>query len=68
MFVAMCICMCVYAEDVPSDQVLGVVTDTNIVWEIKAVLPVDYLPIDVSSIFRAERGPADETLKHNCAE
>lgn len=32
------------------------------------MLPVDYLPIDVSSIFRAERGPADETLKHNCAE
>lgn len=62
--------MCARArvEDVPSDQVLGVMTNTNVIREIEAVLPIDYLAIDVSSILRAERGPANETLKHYCAE
>lgn len=32
------------------------------------MLPVDYLAIDIPSILRAEWGPADETLKHNCAK
>lgn len=62
------VCVCARVEDVPSDQMLGVMTNTNVVREIEAVLPIDYLAIDVPSILRAEWGPADETLKHNCAK
>lgn len=42
--------------------------NTNVVREIEAVLPVDYLPVDISPVFRAKGGPADETLEHDCTK
>jgi hypothetical protein len=55
-------------RNVPPNQVLSVVAYPNVVREIEAVLPIDYLPVDVSPVLRAKRGPADETLEHDCAE
>lgn len=58
--------MCKCVENVPSDQVLGILAYSNVVREIEAMLPIDYLPVDVSPVFCAEWGPADETFEHDC--
>jgi hypothetical protein len=55
-------------ENIPPNQVLGVVSYSNVIGEIEAVLPVDYLAVYIPSVFGAKWGPADETLKHDCAE
>lgn len=55
-------------DNIPPNQVLGVVANSNVIREIEAVLPIDYLPVYVPPILCAERGPADEAFKHDCAE
>lgn len=53
---------------VPSDQVLSIMAYSNVVREIQTMLPVDYLPVDVSPVFCTKWGPADEALEHDCPE
>lgn len=55
-------------ENIPPNEMLSVVAYPNVVREIETVLPIDYFPVDVPPILRAERGPADKAFKHDCAE
>lgn len=54
--------------NIPPNEMLSVVAYPNVVREIEAVLPIDYLPVYVPPVLCAKRGPADKALKHDCAE
>lgn len=53
---------------VPSYEVFGVVTDVDVIREVKALLPANNLAVDVLPVLCAEGRPAYETLKHDRAE
>lgn len=53
---------------VPSDQILCLGTQLNIIWEVQALPPVHNLAIRVVAVFGAERRPADQALEHDCSQ
>lgn len=53
---------------VPSNEVFSLAAQMYVVWEHKIMWPVDDLHVRIVCRFRAERGIADQTFEHDCAQ
>lgn len=51
-----------------SNQVLGLGTQRDIIWEVQTLPPVDNLSVCVMAILGTERRPAHQTLEHDSAQ
>lgn len=49
----------------PSDQILCLDTECNVIWEVQCLSPVDNLAIRVMAVLGTERWPAHQTLEHD---
>ena len=56
------------ASNLPSDEILSLHAQLDVVGEVEALSPVDDLAIRVVAVLGAERGPANQTFKHNGAQ
>lgn len=53
---------------VPSYQVFGIVADLDVIWKVKALLPVDNFTVDILPVVGAKRRPAHKTFEHDGSE
>ena len=52
-------------DHIPSNQMLRLSAELDIVWKVERVTPTDNLSIGVMWIVGAERWPPNQALKHN---
>lgn len=54
--------------EVPSDQILSLGTQLDVIREVESLAPVNNLPVSIMGILSTERGPADLAFKHNSTQ
>lgn len=52
----------------PPNQILGLRAQSDIVRKVQALPPVDNLAIGIVAVLGTERGPAHQTLEHDCSQ
>jgi len=55
-------------RNVPANEMFGLTTEVDFIWEEQKIWPVDDLLVCVTGELRAERRVTNETLEHNGPE